>query len=205
MFKHANCQTLFLVLAMTTALYGIVAQEIVVSKIEEINLPGDDIVQVEADPARGFNFPFCLFIPAGIERGSKNYLLVETNNTGTATDDFEVHREKALRLIKRSYANRIARNVGVPLLVPVFPRPRSNWRAYTHALDRDCLEMNEGKLKRLDLQLLAMIDYALELLRANEFQMHDKILMHGFSASAKFCNRFTYQHPERVKAALAEL
>jgi len=159
MFKHVDCQILFLVLAMTTALYGIAAQEIVVSKIEEINLPGDDIVEIEADPVRGFNFPFYLFIPAGIERDDKNYLFVETNNTGTATDDFEVHREKALRLAKRSYPNRIARNLNVPLLVPVFPRPRSNWRAYTHALDRDCMETNEGKLRRLDLQLLAMISH----------------------------------------------
>ena len=203
MFRKANCEILFLVLAIPTALYGIAAQEIVISKIEEIDLSGDDIVQVEADPDRGFNFPFYLFIPAGIERGGKNYLFVETNNTGTATDDFEVHRQKALGLVKRSYANRIARNVGAPLLVPVFPRPRSNWQAYTHALDRDCLEMNEGKLKRLDLQLLAMIDYALEFLRANKFRMEEKIFMHGFSASAKFCNRFTFLHSERVKAAAA--
>jgi len=203
MFKHAHCQILFLLLAMTTALHGIAAQEIVVSKIQEINLSGDDIVEIEADPAKDFNFPFYLFIPGTTEKGRKNHLFVETNNTGTATDDFEVHREKALRLAKRSYPNRIARNLSVPLLVPVFPRPRSNWQLYTHALDRDCLEMNEGKLRRLDLQLLAMIDYALELLRANEFQMHDEIFMHGFSASAKFCNRFAFLHPKRVKAAAA--
>ena len=203
MFKHANYQMLFLLLVTTTHLRGIAAQEILVSKIQEINLSGDDIVQIEADPARGFNFPFYLFVPGRIERSGKNHLFVETNNTGTATDDFEVHREKALRLAKRSYPNRIARKLRVPLLVPVFPRPRTDWQVYTHALDRDCLETSEGKLKRLDLQLLAMIDYALELLRANEFRMHDRIFMHGFSASAKFCNRFAFLHPKRVKAAAA--
>jgi len=203
MFKRVDCQILFLLLVMTTHLNGIAAKEILGSKIQRINLSTDEVVEIEADPARGFNFPFCLYIPGTTEKGRKNYLFVETNNTGTATDDFEVHREKALRLAQRSYPNRIARDLSVPLLVPVFPRPRSNWRAYTHALDRDCLETNEGKLKRLDLQLLAMIDYALELLRANEFQMHDEIFMHGFSASAKFCNRFTFLHPKRVKAAAA--
>ncbi len=203
MFKHTNFQMLFLLLVMTTHLHGIAAREIPVSKIQEINLSGDDIVQIEADPARGFNFPCYLFVPAAIKKDRTNYLFVETNNTGTATDDFEVHREKALRLAKRSYPNRIARKLRVPLLVPVFPRPRGDWQVYTHALDRDCLETNEGELRRLDLQLLAMIDYALELLRTNEFQMHDKILMHGFSASAKFCNRFAFLHPKRVKAAAA--
>ncbi|MHC4371318.1 MAG: hypothetical protein ACYSW8_27210 [Planctomycetota bacterium] len=203
MFKRTSFHVLILLVVMTTYLRGIAAGEISVSKIRQIDLAGDDIVQVEADPARGFNFPFYLFVPAAIEKGSKNYLFVETNNTGTATDDFEVHREKALRLVKRLYPNRIARKLRVPLLVPVFPRPKSNWRMYAHALDRDCLETGEGKLKRLDLQLLAMIDYALELLRVNEMAMHDRIFMHGFSASAKFCNRFAFLHPERVKAAAA--
>jgi len=47
MFKHAHCHILFLLLAMTTHLNRIVAQEILGSKIQEINLSGDDIVEIE--------------------------------------------------------------------------------------------------------------------------------------------------------------
>lgn len=105
-----------------------------------------------------------------------------------------------MRLVSKNYPNRIARSLGFPLLVPVFPRPRTNWQAYTHALDRDTLEIEEEKLKRIDLQLTAMIKYAQQLLRINGFKIYDQIFMHGFSASAKFCNRYSFLHPEMVKA-----
>jgi len=48
-----------------------------------------------------------------------------------------------------------------------------------------------------------MIKHAQELLRVNGFKIHDKVFIHGFSASAKFCNRYSYLHPEMVKAAAA--
>ena len=175
-------------------------EEQAVSEIRKLALAVNDVREVEAKPARGFNFPYFLFIPDTIDRSAEVYLLVEPNNTGTSTDDFDIHRQRALTLVKWQHPNHMARDLVVPLLVPVFPRPRTGWEAYTHALDRDTLEINEGELKRLDLQLDAMIDHALELLRANGFKMHDRVFMHGFSASAKFCNRFTFLHPKRVKA-----
>jgi len=179
------------------------SRQINVSSIQKVDISGDDILQIEAQTAKGFNFPFYLFIPASVEKDRKVHMLVETNNTGKTSDDFEVHQEKALRLVERSYANRMARNLGVPLLVPTFPRPRNNWRAYTHALDIDTLEIEEGKLKRIDLQLTAMIKYAQKLLRINGFKIDDRVFMHGFSASAKFCNRYSFLHPEMVKAVAA--
>ena len=203
MSERLKCLTLFLLFVMSIYLPAVAAQESVVSKICKLNLTGNDVIEVEPNTPKGFNFPYLLFIPDNVDRSLKLHLLVETNNTGTTTDDFEVHREKALNLIKKSYSNQIAKNLRVPLLVPVFPRPRTNWQVYTHALDRDSLEINEGQLKRLDLQLVAMIDHAIELLRTNGFKMHDRVFMNGFSASANFCNRFVFLHPERVKAVVS--
>ncbi|MCP4261583.1 MAG: M48 family metalloprotease [Planctomycetes bacterium] len=174
-----------------------------VGAIQKVDLHGDDILQVEAQASEGFNFPYYLFVPSGIDKNRQVYMLVETNNSGTVSDDLEFHRVKALMLAKRSHANRMAKRLGVPLLVPTFPRPRTNWQAYTHALDIDTLEMEEGKLKRVDLQLTAMIKYAQELLRINGFKINDRVFMHGFSASAKFCNRYSFLHPEMVKAVAA--
>ena len=176
-----------------------------VEAIQKVDLSGDDILQVEAQASEGFNFPYYLFIPSGIDKNKQVHMLVEPNNSGMVSDDLEVHRAKALRFVKRSHANRMARRLGVPLLVPTFPRPRPethSW-AYTHALDIDTLEIEEGKLKRVDLQLTAMIKHAQELLRINGFAVKDRIFIHGFSASAKFCNRYSYLHPEMVKAAAA--
>ncbi|MBC8875874.1 MAG: hypothetical protein H8E44_41135 [Planctomycetes bacterium] len=174
-----------------------------VGAIRKLSLSGDDILQVEAQASEGFNFPYYLFIPGGIDKHRPVHVLVEPNNSGVVSDDLEVHRAKALTLVKRSHANRMAQGLGVPLLVPTFPRPRSNWLAYTHALDIDTLEIAAGNLKRVDLQLTAMIKHAQELLRTNGFAIEDRIFMHGFSASAKFCNRYSYLHPEIVKAAAA--
>ena len=194
---------LFLVLVLLTSVLVRADKEITISAIQKIRLSGNDLIHVKANPNAGFSFPFYVFVPEAIGGGKKVYLLVEPNNTGTGSDDLEVHRESALRLVSSSYPNRIARSLGSPLLVPVFPRPRTNWQAYTHALDIDTLEIEEGKLKRVDLQLTAMIKFTQQLLRLNGFKMYDQVFMHGFSASAKFCNRYAYLHPEMVKAAAA--
>lgn len=193
--------SLFFLLLMSVPVFA--GKEIKVRAIQKVRLAGDDILQIEAQRGEGFNFPYYLFIPGGIDKHRQVYMLVETNNTGTTSDDLEVHRAKALKLAESSYANRMASRLGAPLLVPVFPRPRTNWQAYTHALDIDTLEIEEGKLKRIDLQLTAMIKYAQELLRINGFTMDDRVFMHGFSASAKFCNRYSFLHPEMVKAFAA--
>ena len=174
-----------------------------VGTIQKVNLAGDDILQIEPQEVKGFNFPFYLFIPSGIDKDKPIYIFVETNNSGTVSDDLEFHRAKALKLAERSYANEMARRLGTPLLVPTFPRPKTNWWVYTHALDIDTLETEEGRLKRIDLQLTAMIKYAQELLRINGFKINEKVFMHGFSASAKFCNRYSFLHPEMVKAVAA--
>ncbi|TKJ32116.1 MAG: hypothetical protein CEE38_23685 [Planctomycetes bacterium B3_Pla] len=176
-----------------------------VGAIRKLDLSGDDILLVEARASEDFNFPYYLFIPGGIDKHRAVYILVEPNNSGMASDDPGVHQAKALTLVKRSHANKMAGRLGVPLLIPTFPRPMPHthsW-AYTHALDIDTLEVLTGKLKRVDLQLTAMIKHAQELLRTNGFKINDKVFIHGFSASAKFCNRYSYLHPEMVKAAAA--
>jgi pimeloyl-ACP methyl ester carboxylesterase len=85
--------------------------------------------------------------------------------------------------------------------VPAFIRPGEDWYIYTHALDRDSLANERADLKRIDLQLIAMIDHARAELAKAGIQTDEKILIQGFSASGMFANRFTVLHPERVKAA----
>ncbi|WP_428240255.1 alpha/beta fold hydrolase [Gynuella sp.] len=58
-------------------------------------------------------------------------------------------------------------------------------------------------IKRLDLQLIAMINNARQKL-SNELSivLPERVLMAGFSASGMFVDRFSYLHPEQVKAAV---
>lgn len=172
-----------------------------------VRLAGFDarLTRVEPDSAKGFRWPYYLYDSPGArqraERGETVHLLVLPNNTGRPDDDFEVHRRAAwLRMLRDRAA---ADELGVAALVPIFPRPESNWRVYTHALDRDALTTEIGDLARLDMQLIAMIDDARERLASRGWRVGEKVLLRGFSANGMFAIRFAALHPERVLAVAA--
>ena len=162
------------------------------------------LIYVQALPMEGFNFPYFLFIPQKTPKDRPIQLLVAPNNSGRADDDFQFHLRRAKDQLRPGSPGRhLAEELGVPLLVPAFPRPRNDWRIYTHALDRDALLVDEGPLERIDLQLIAMIDHARATLMERGFQVQDTILMNGFSASGNFVNRFAALHPQLVHAVAA--
>ncbi len=155
---------------------------------------------VAADAGRGFRSDYFLYVPDQLHRDSNGRatLLVQPNNSGRTSDDPSVHRRDAwLTGFERK---RVADALGVVLLVPAFPRTASDWRVYTHALDRDALTTRDAVLARPDLQLIAMIDDARASLRRDGIEVDPRVLLQGFSASAMFANRFTALHPERVRA-----
>ncbi len=158
------------------------------------------LLNIEANPKKGFNFNYYLYIPKNIDKHKIKYLLVEPNNAGRVSDEHEEHDKDALRLIKIGKTRKIADKLKLPLLVPVFDRPRSEWRMYTHALDRDTLMKNNGKFARIDLQLNSMIYDAQKRLKKMKMMVDDKVLLNGFSASGSFVNRYTVLHPNKVKA-----
>ena len=164
----------------------------------------DTLVTAKSNPEAGFLYDYLLFIPEGTVKNKKVYLLVEPNNTGFTSDSIEIHREGAVYIAtQRSLGNIVSKELHVPLLVPVFPRPKNRNLTYTHALDRDAMITNDEDIKRLDLQLLAMVKDARQRLERLEVPVEEKIMMTGFSASGSFVNRFAFLHPEKVKALAA--
>ena len=160
-----------------------------------------ELVEIPAAPKKGFNFPYLLFVPEVGDGKRYDYLLVETNNTGRVSDDLEVHHAAAAALARdSSVGNFVAKALRIPLLVPVFPRPASTGNVYTHSLDRDTMLIADGPLKRLDLQLLAMMADAQPRLAAMKRPVGSKVLLNGFSASGLFANRFALLHPQAVAA-----
>jgi len=158
----------------------------------------DTVIRIEANSDLGFNFPYYLRIPKGVNQKEVQYLLVETNNTGV--NDTLLHHEKEayLQTIRNSLGSSICSKLKLPFLVPVFPRPAKEWKIYTHAFDRDAANINSGDMKRLDLQLIAMIENAREVLKKHGINVKEKFLLNGFSASGTFANRFTSIHPQLV-------
>ena len=159
----------------------------------------DELMMVQADAKKGFHFPYLLKIPKGRQAASFRFLVVEPNNTGFVADDLAVHISAAKALCQTGTGSVAAKSLHMPLLVPVFPRPKTDWTIYTHMLDRDVMRIREGPLKRLDLQLLAMVDDAIKRLSRNG-SIGKRILITGFSSSGVFANRFAMLHPDRVLA-----
>ena len=184
-----------------------------VTDIEALDLSNELLCRVTVNPTEGFNFPYYLFIPQGIDLNKPVHLLVEPCNTGVS-GSFKTLDRKTKALAEASHATVIAKRLKTPLLVPVFPRPGAaqwlvpvssrpggdQWQAYTHALDRDTLLIKDGDLKRIDLQLINMIAHAQRLLRHNNMKVNEKVFMNGFSASGTFTNRFAILHPTVVRA-----
>ncbi|MBV9927408.1 MAG: hypothetical protein JOZ96_20485 [Acidobacteria bacterium] len=164
-----------------------------------------EAVRVEAQPGKGFDYSYYLYAPTELREGdgkhAKATILVVPNNTGTLDDDFSVHDAAARRLA--GDLRRLASQLKVALLVPAFPRPKSDWTIYTHALDRDSLLTEKREYRRFDLQLMRMIDDARARLGREGLRADRRVLMLGFSAAGMFTNRFAFLHPERVKAAAA--
>lgn len=158
-------------------------------------LPNNNYKIINGDKEKGFEWDYILYIPQNLKYDN---LLVIPNNTGKVEDDISVHTNLALRMIQSE--SRLADDIGVPLIVPIFPRPESHDEIYTHALDRNTLLTDIEDIKRLDLQLIAMIDDCRDYLKENDIDIDEKILMWGFSASGDFVDRFTFLHPELVKA-----
>jgi pimeloyl-ACP methyl ester carboxylesterase len=158
-----------------------------------------DVEVVPARPDSGFNFSY-LLRSAPAPASASTVLLVETNNTGAPSDDDDVHLRAAFEVANKGFGSGIAYSLDVPMLVPVFPRPKAESLIYTHALDRETLEIDVGPLRRIDLQLIAMVDDARKRLATRHMKIRHRIVLVGFSASGTFANRFTALHPERVLA-----
>lgn len=161
----------------------------------------DSLLVAKKSPDKGFYNDYILFIPKGTPINKKIFLLVEPNNTGKISDSIAVHKKYAIDLASvSSVGNNISTELRIPLLVPIFPRPASQPLMYTHALDRDVMLEKLPELNRLDLQLLEMINDAKAVLASMNIQVDPKVFMNGFSASATFTNRFSFLHPEKIKA-----
>ncbi len=156
--------------------------------------------RVQPDIKKGFHWPYYFYIPKNSSNKKMKYLFVMPNNSGFANDNWVAHESAVVNDLQGIGAT-IAEQLETPLLIPVFPRLQKYENLYTHALDRDSLTTEIEGLKRIDRQLISMIDDARGRMKPKGLVLNEKVLMAGFSASGMFVNRFAILHPERVRAA----
>lgn len=164
----------------------------------------DTLLLIPPNPEKGFNYPYYLRISKEANKSKIKRLIVEPNNSGDVDDTLEYHMERAkLVAIGGSLASYASEMLKAPVLVPIFPRPLTDWwDNYYHTLSRDVMLKKSGEGKRVDLQLIAMIKDAQELLAKHGLKLEEKVFMTVFSTSGQFINRFTVLHLEIVKAVL---
>jgi len=173
--------------------------ELYAYNVKAIDFTKYNIYKIAPNPEKGFNYAYYLYVPAYSNDSEYKRLVVETNNPGIATDSIDYFQDMALNTISWGLGKFAADGISSPLLVPAFPRPRIE-NLYTHALTRPVMDIGGGDMKRLDLQLIAMIDDAQETLKTNGLTLEKKVFMVGFSASACFSDNFIALHPDKVKA-----
>lgn len=152
------------------------------------------------DPDAGFDFPYILRFPSHVDAAATTYLLVEANNSGHPTISPAKDMADAEELSNRGMGAAVSRILDLPLLMPVFPRPTTQ---YTASLDRLSVTRRELPLGRIDQQVIAMIADARARLAKRGIATHSKVFMVGFSASGHFAIRFTMLHPRLVQGAVA--
>lgn len=109
------------------------------------------IIFVPAMPELGFNYPYYLVLPNKLNvdknKGKKNYLFVETHNTGKVSDDLNFHINEAKKVAEGNSVT-IADTLGLPRIVPIILRPDSTINGqyiYTHDLSRNTMLLESIK------------------------------------------------------------
>ncbi len=174
---------------------------VVISLLLSGNVYSKTIV-VKANPEKGFHFPYLL--KTSKKTVDANYIVVESNNTGD-NNSIKGMTSKAKKSLSWVLGSSISKKLNYPMLMPVFPFGTSalmQRKYYFPQLDSDVLKIDKDKYRRIDLQLIAMIDDAREkLLKENNQNINEKVIMVGFSSSSLFSARFTFLHPDRVSVA----
>lgn len=190
--------------------------------IEDINnlQNGGYLIEVSDNASLGFNYPYLLFIPTNVNVDSR--IIVEGANTDKAVlindlNDDKNPIAKSISEVKRNFSGGHPikkineETANYPFLYPLFPRLRYKDKSfYNHMLSSNTMFLEETEkdakklgIYRTDLQLIEMINDARNRLEQQGLNIDEKVIMYGFSASAKFVNRFTLLHPEIVKCAFA--
>jgi len=180
---------------LTSCRSGDITNDIINDSDESVIIE-DNLVRVESKPSEGFHWDYYLFIPDSYDE----------NNTSTYNKHLIVEPSDNENGKRRAENHRVSNRLGVPVMLPMFDRPANiedAWKYFILRLDRNTLMIEKEKFQRLDKQLIAMIDNAVNLLGQNNFDFNDDVYMYGLSSQAQFANRFTLLHPDRVKASVS--
>jgi dienelactone hydrolase len=163
------------------------------------------ISQRKVPPGAGFHHSYLLLLPEKLITNAPLLVVTPTPPTSENPEEFERAAERIA-----SNASRFLGKLQIPLLIPVLPRPplkvseNQFINLYLPALSRAALTNSDPHLGRIDLQVIAMIDHARQvLLKERGVPVEEKAIFCGFSAAGHFATRMAILHPQRVLAVWA--
>ena len=181
-----------------------------------INYRGKEIeeIVIEANPEKGFNFPFTLLVPVDL---CDNYYLTYKcslpKNYIEGSNSLEEIQQKTLE--DKRYIDPIDKHffcdLNYPMLVPAIPRgydwrPNFLGKDFIHGInfkdERDNI-LDKDKYIGLPDQIKNMIQYGLEILNEKKPTIHDKVIVTGYSEGATCASHFALLHPEIIEAVVA--
>lgn len=179
-------------------------------------------IYVEAKPEFGFYNPYIIYLPVAIKN---NVLMVSTVNTGKVANSLHEAREhNLLQANKMNYNIKVASDLGMPLLIPLFPRLRG-YNAHSFTREVFCNDIsklletnakskadyisNETEIDELKLvtyhipeQFINIVHDAEKVLSDLDISVSDKFIIDGYSAASKFSNLITALYPNRILACI---
>ncbi len=179
-------------------------------------LNGKDIQEIiiEANPERGFNFPFTLLVP--VDLCDDYYMIYKCNlpkNYIKGSNSLEEIQKKTLE--DKGNIDPIDKHflceLDFPLLLPAIPRgyewrPNFLGKDFIHGInfkdERDDI-LDKDKYVGLPEQIKNMIQYGLEILNEMKPTIHNKAIITGYSEGAKCASHFALLHPETIEAVVA--
>lgn len=172
------------------------------------NHTGGLLFRCPKDKNKGYNFDYCIFIPKGVSDKTSILIQIPNYRANIKSDDINERIDYIYEVFKgfKSYIHLCNNDVRFPILYPLFPRKwdkRLDEEIFTHMLSSNALFYEDEEFKRVDIQLINMIKDAKKRLELNNIEVDDKVIIEGFSSTAKFANRFTLLHPEMVKLCIA--
>ena len=165
------------------------------------------LIYVEPNKKEGFNFGYFIKI---FNRSTNNkiQLIGECNNCGIVNTDNEAFKKTLWEiewngLICKKLQSKLECSA---IIIPCFTRPMTKDgknNIYTHMLTSQALKTDFDTIKRVDKQYANMIGNAKKVLSMLGYDVNNKIIMTGFSASSKFALRFALLYPQLVNTVIA--
>lgn len=161
--------------------------------IEQIT---SELYRILPRPQSGFNYDYYLFIPSSVNTSKTNHLLVSPiASAGVDNADEQYYSDWVRnRFVRGSVEAIIARELRLPTIQAAFPRTPE---FYVAGLTHGVMGVHSKYFSRPDLQMIAMIDDAKEILSSiHQISTKEQVFMSGYSMSGSFTHRFSLLHPE---------